>query len=416
MAQDGGQDIDEDLFVDVLPDHLKCPICLCVLQSPFQTPCGHRFCRDCIQPVLKTRNNVCPKDRTVIDATNTFPDNAARLQINSLRIKCPKHASGCVWVGELSDKAGHEQSCEYFDVPCKLCGDLFPRVRLSSHEPTCPKRQLPCEYCGLQFRLSDLFPHYATCPEYPVVCRNKCPAGKVPRKYEESHYTSECSKELVECQLAAFGCSERVPRSEMGDHLVTCAPQRTLSLANTVLKLQEDVQELSLALAQQQEQQKTLTNTLYPCVGQFTWKLEEVRLKVKQAQARESPEPVMIYSPPFFSHEGGYKMCLCVYPAGDSNLDFLSVYFVIMKGPYDKILPWPFQKAIRITLLSCREGPGIVKDINPDPNLHYFHRPEKPKNVGYGYPKFISLQKLLSDCSEYLDGDSVFICCEIFRS
>ena len=413
--------MDEELFVDVLPDYLKCPICLCVLQLPFQTPCGHRFCRDCIQPVLKTRNNVCPKDRTVIDATNTFPDNAARLQINVLMIKCPKHASGCAWVGELSDKAGHEQTCQYFDVPCKLCGDLFPRVRLASHEPTCPKRQLPCEYCGVQFRLSDLSPHYTTCPEYPILCRNKCPAGKVPRKDEDSHYLTECSKELVDCQLAAFGCSARVSRSEMGEHLVTCAPQRTLSLANTVLKLQNDVQELSLALSQQQEQYKTLTNTLYPCFGQFTWKLEDVQMKVKQAQAHESPDPVMIYSPPFFSHEGGYRMCLCVYPAGDSNQDYLSVYFVIMKGPYDKILPWPFQKSIRITLLSCqegisREGVGIVKEINPDPNLHYFHRPEKPKNVGYGYPKFIALQKLLSDHSEYLDGDSVFIRCEIFHS
>ena len=415
MAQDV-QDVDEELFVDALPDYLKCPICLCVLQSPFQTPCGHRFCKDCILPVLKTRNNVCPKDRTVIDATNTFPDNAARLQINSLRIKCPKHASGCAWVGELSDKAGHEHSCEFFDVPCKLCGDLFPRAQVSSHEPTCPKRQLPCEYCGVQFRLSDLSPHYKSCPDYPVFCRNKCPVGKVPRKDEESHYLNECSKELVDCQLAAFGCSERVPRGELGEHLVTCAPQRTLSLATTVLKLQNDVERLSLALAQQQKQQKTLTDTLYPCYGQFTWKLEDIRVRVKQAQARQTPDPVMIYSPPFFSHEGGYKMCLCVYPAGDSNQDCLSVYFVIMRGPYDKILPWPFQKQIRITLLSCQGGLGIVKDINPDPHLHYFHRPEKPKNVGYGYPKFISLQKLLSERSEFLDGESVFIRCEIFLS
>ena len=415
MAQDG-EEVDEGLFVDALPDYLKCPICLCLPQAPFQTPCGHRYCKDCIQPVLKTRNNVCPKDRTVIDSGNTFPDNAARLQINSLRIKCPKHASGCAWVGELSDKAGHGQTCEFFDAPCKLCGVLFPRLRLSSHATKCPKRQLPCEFCEQLFRLSDLSAHYPTCPEYPIICRNDCPAGKVPRKDEDSHYLNDCPKEPVDCQLAPFGCAERVPRGGMGEHLITCAPERTLTLAKTVLELRKDVQELSLALSQQQEQQKALSDTLYPCCGQFTWKLEEIRLKVKQAHTRDAPEPVMIYSPPFFSHEAGYKMCLCVYPAGDSNQDFLSVYFVLMKGPYDEILQWPFQKPIRISLLSCREGLGnVVKDINPDPKLHYFHRPDKPRNVGYGYPKFIALQKLLAERSEFLAVDSIFIRCEIFH-
>ena len=415
MAQEG-EDIDEELFIDALPDYLKCPICLCCLQSPYQTPCGHRFCWNCIKPVLKTRNNVCPKDRTVIDATNTFPDNAARLQINSLRIKCPKHTFGCGWVGELSDKAGHERACEFFDVPCKLCGAPFPRVRLAAHTTTCPKRRLPCEFCAQQLSFSDLASHHATCEQFPVACRNECAAGKVPRKDEESHYLHDCPKELMECRMSAFGCTERVPRGEMAEHLLTCAPQRTLRLSDTVLELQRQVRELSLALTQQTEQQKVLTTTLYPCSGQYTWKLEEVGEIVKQAQTRQTPDPVMIYSPAFFSHEAGYKMCLCVYPAGDSNQDYLSVYFVIMRGPYDDVLSWPFQNPIRVSLLSCREGlPAVIKDINPDPKLHYFHRPDKPRNVGYGYPKFISLQKLLSDRSEFLSCNSIFIRCEIFH-
>ena len=414
-AQDPGE-IDEDLFVDVLPDYLKCPICLCCLQAPYQTPCGHRFCKACIQPVLKTRNNVCPKDRTVIDNTNTFPDNAVRLQINALRIKCPKHASGCSWIGELSDKAGHERTCEFAEIPCELCGAPFPRVRLASHAGTCPKRKLPCEHCRQQFSFSALSSHYSSCEEYPVVCKNGCAAGKVPRREEEAHYRNECPKEPVDCKMATFGCSERVPRGEMGEHLITCAPQRTLALAETVVELRREVRELSLVVAQQNEQQKNLSKTLYPCCGQFTWKLEDVHSKVQEAQSKNMAEPVMIYSPSFFSHEAGYKMCLCVYPAGDTNQDYLSVYFVLMKGPYDDILPWPFQKSIRISLLSCGEfSRHITKDISPDPALHYFHRPEKVRNVGYGYPKFIALQKLLSDRSEFLAGDAVFIRCEIVQ-
>lgn len=409
------EDVDEELFTDDLPDYLKCPICLCCLKAPYQTPCGHRFCKECITPVLNTRNNVCPKDRTVIDVTNTFPDNAVRLQINSLKIKCPKHASGCMWVGELSDKPAHTQTCDFVDVPCQLCGAALQRIRIEAHREMCPKRQLPCEFCKIQFCFSELSSHYSMCLEYPVFCRYECPKGKVPRKEEESHYLLDCTKKPVPCQMAPFGCTEEIARGDMGAHLVTCAPQQTLSLANAVLKLRDEVQELSFALSQQREQQKVMSEILYPCSGQFTWKLDDIQQKVRRAQSGKGDllESVM-YSPPFFSHEAGYKLCLCVYPAGDNNQDYLSVYFVIMRGPYDEILAWPFRNRIHLSLLSCKGGAPILKDIIPDPHLHYFHRPESARNVGYGYPKFISLQKLVAPGSEFLDGDSIFIRCKIF--
>lgn len=412
MAQENDE-VDESLFLDVLPDYLKCPICLCCLQSPFQTPCGHRFCKDCITPVLNTRNNVCPKDRTVIDNTNTFPDNAVKLQINALRIRCPKHEAGCAWIGELSDKRAHCQSCDFVEVPCGLCGVTLQKKFIEAHKALCPKRQLPCEHCHTQFCFSDLSSHYAVCQEYPVFCRHECAVGKVPRKDEESHYVNDCPKQPVPCEMAPFGCTEQVERGAMGEHLIKCAPQRTLNLANCVLKLQKDVKELSLMLAQQKEQQEAMADTLYPCAGQFTWRLENIHQKVKQAQAGNPLDSVM-YSPPFFSGEAGYKLCLCVYPAGDNNQDYLSVYFVIMRGPYDEILQWPFQKRIYLSLLSCKGGPGVFKDIQPDPRLHYFHRPEKPQNVGYGYPKFISLEKLLADDSKYLDSSCIFLRCKIY--
>ena len=35
-------------FLDDVPDHLKCTICLMVLKNPVQlADCGHRFCYDC---------------------------------------------------------------------------------------------------------------------------------------------------------------------------------------------------------------------------------------------------------------------------------------------------------------------------------------------------------------------------------
>ena len=102
---------DEELFLNELPDYLRCSICLCCLNNPYQTPCGHRFCKDCIMPLVHSVNNFCPQDRTEIDTGSVFPDNAVKLQINNLRIRCPKSARGCRWEGERWDKDNHLQKC-----------------------------------------------------------------------------------------------------------------------------------------------------------------------------------------------------------------------------------------------------------------------------------------------------------------
>lgn len=91
-------------------------------------------------PVLKSRNNVCPNDRTMIDLNNTFPDNAVKLQINSLKIHCPME--GCEWLGELLDKADHLSKCKFMLVSCELCGKDTLKSDINEHMKTCPQRKV----------------------------------------------------------------------------------------------------------------------------------------------------------------------------------------------------------------------------------------------------------------------------------
>lgn len=56
----------------------------------------------------------------------------------------------------------------------------------------------------------------------------------------------------------------------------------------------------------------------------------------------------------------------------------------------------------------------MTKDIQPDPRLHYFHRPENPRNVGFGYPKFISLTRLVTEDSEFVENGAIFLRCRVF--
>lgn len=40
-------------LAEPLDERFKCPICGAFLKEPRQTPCGHRFCANCLEPVLR---------------------------------------------------------------------------------------------------------------------------------------------------------------------------------------------------------------------------------------------------------------------------------------------------------------------------------------------------------------------------
>ncbi|XP_042308822.1 LOW QUALITY PROTEIN: E3 ubiquitin/ISG15 ligase TRIM25-like [Sceloporus undulatus] len=55
-----------------LSEELECPICLSLLRSPVTTPCGHNFCRGCLQALWQASSSPsllsCPQCRSPFDA------------------------------------------------------------------------------------------------------------------------------------------------------------------------------------------------------------------------------------------------------------------------------------------------------------------------------------------------------------
>ena len=66
------------------------------------------------------------------------------------------------------------------------------------------------------------------------------------------------------------------------------------------------------------------------------------------------------FSPAFYSHIGGYKMCLGVYANGCSKGEatHVSVSIYLMQGEYDRQLKWPFRGDITIQLLNQSRDEG----------------------------------------------------------
>ena len=93
----------EAKFVRPLLKWYECPICLFAMKNPVQTAaCGHLFCRDCLEPVLKRPHPICPIDQEDI-SEGIFPDNASRREILKLEVACNNSMEGCPWVGHLKE-------------------------------------------------------------------------------------------------------------------------------------------------------------------------------------------------------------------------------------------------------------------------------------------------------------------------
>ena len=124
------------------------------------------------------------------------------------------------------------------------------------------------------------------------------------------------------------------------------------------------------------------------------------------------------YSPPFYSHPHGYKLCIKVFANGHGvgKDTHISIYANLMKGNYDNNLQWPFEGDIVVELLNWREDNhhyrgdpiGLKKPIGTDGSAtsRVIDREYAPTTLGILH--FISHSSVLFDPdtnTEYLRDD-----------
>ncbi len=214
--------------------------------------------------------------------------------------------------------------------------------------------QVVCPHCGESVSSISLDTHTQTCPECPMECPNNCHAHNTfPRSKLQAHLDSECPRQLVPCPIKPYGCTKMVERAALTEHVQNCLPVHAGEVLTHVHALDQEVRDLRTTVASQREIIQGLETHVYPCSGQFTWRVDNIRTKIRLAEEGDASSTA-IYSPAFYSMEAGYKLSLCIYPAGDNNQGYVSLYFVVMKGRFDEILQWPFQRRVYLSLLNTR--------------------------------------------------------------
>ncbi|XP_072424647.1 TNF receptor-associated factor 3 isoform X2 [Chiloscyllium punctatum] len=141
--------------------------------------------------------------------------------------------------------------------------------------------------------------------------------------------------------------------------------------------------------------------------GKLIWKIRDY---ARRKQEAVSGKTLSLYSQPFYTGYFGYKMCARVYLNGDGmgKGTHLSLFFVVMRGEYDALLPWPFKQKVTLMLLDQAPTKSHLGDaFKPDPNSSSFKKPVGEMNIASGCPLFVAQTVLES--GTYIKDDTIFI-------
>ena len=342
----GGYDHD---FVTAPPKSLECPVCLLTFRDPHVISCcGNEFCQLCIERVQR-EGKACPLCNEP-NFTTLLHKKLVR-EVNALVVRCTQKEMGCEWEGELGQVEQHlspgaglssSSGCDYVIVECSFqCGAHLQRRIVGEHEmESCPKRPIEMQVASLM------------------------------RKFEVITTENKMLKqELVEMKLANQKQQEKNER-----------------LQKVLKKVQVSYDELK----KKQEAIKV--------------DVDEQKLKCVSLQTHTTPLPVPPFyftassgdfcrydSQPFYSHPGGYKMLVSVFPNG-THLR-LAVY--IQRGEFDDQLRWPFNGRVTVqaynfttkrwsnetTIVLSEEECGL-QVVTRCLNVQYYE--------GFGYNDFLS--------------------------
>ncbi|XP_035683394.1 RING finger protein 151-like [Branchiostoma floridae] len=134
------------------------------MEDPWQCPCGHVFCKVCIQHWLQSHMfSNCPVCRVPCFKFQLRPVvHMVRNLINCLTVRCENSEAGCDKKVELQKYDSHKKVCEFATVPCpnEGCELHILRKDVEEHDHVCDYHQLMCpDGCGDSILRKELDSH-----------------------------------------------------------------------------------------------------------------------------------------------------------------------------------------------------------------------------------------------------------------
>ena len=351
-------------FVEKPSQEYFCPVTFEILKDPRQTNscCGNHLSRAVAERLEKKRKPcpICNKR-----PLKTTEDLFFKRKVLALKVSCRNKLPGCEWVGELGELDNHlkigsiEGRCLFVSVECPLkCDKHIQRRNLEEHKSSeCVKRPFTCEYCEYKATYELVTnEHWLQCKKYPEKCPNECSEDDIERQFLQRHLDEECPLQEIECKFSYAGCPVKMKRRKIQKHMDESKDEHLENVGNYGKKMDLQfqaqnlqIQALSVAIT------KIAPQPIFIPPPEFT-----VDSFAKRKTANDEWD-----NPSFYSHIGGYKMCLSLYAngRGDGKGTHVSVGVYFMKGEFDSHLQWPFKGEVKVQLVNQREGGEHLEEM-----------------------------------------------------
>ena len=222
----------------------SCPLCEGILYESVIDKCGHSFCLECSNNLLKLTQK-CPFSNLPLN-----PPFAMNIVVNTVLEKqivfCRNKELGCEWQGKLGDRKTHlNYECMKESINCEYapdCKEKDLRENILNHIKICPYRLIQCEYCEETMTFENLEYHNKICPNIPVECSNKC-GKKIPMNKLKYHLEEECDNTVVECPFNLVGCEYYEIRLKLKPHLEHDLERHLRMLTNKIHNLEKGLSE-----------------------------------------------------------------------------------------------------------------------------------------------------------------------------
>ena len=390
-------------FVDTPSQDYYCPVSLKLLTDPVQTSfcCGNHLSRDAAER-LEKKGNPCPMCNH--GPLRTTDDPFFKRMVLGVKVRCSNRQKGCSWVGRLEDSEKHlndssvDGQCCFVKVQCPNdCGRRMQRKSLRIHKARyCTKRSVTCDYCDITTSRDEMSKHEKECDKYPELCPNKCSDDAMERHSLKRHLEEDCPLKVVECEFSYAGCPVKVKRSEMQVHVDESTQRHCSVLAKHCKCMTEEVHSLRKVACPVSSPVYTLEKFEQYKTTSRTW-----------------------WSSSFYTHVGGYQMCLRIDASGldDAEGTHVSIYVHMMSGEFDSHLQWPFKGEVCVQLINQKEGGQHLErtlvdetcSAMEDYNSIFSKMDVHTARDGWGISRFISHADLYkpTEGKEYLKNDTL---------